>query len=160
MERFRRQRFLPRLMFISARSLFNRVRQRPDIKALCEFFTQGSFVYPAFVFRLLLVLRRPSRGFKRLKNSFFPNASFFASFQRRFPLWFEQKASVSAAFGSFRQFKLVPDAPDGLKAPLVRHALQLLAQALDVHIHGSRVAEVVKTPNLVQKLIAGEDAVG
>ena len=55
--------------------------------------------------------------------------------------------------------ELVADAPDRFQVPLIRNALELLAQALDVHVDRARIAEVVKAPDLVEQLIARIDAV-
>ena len=58
-----------------------------------------------------------------------------------------------------QSLKLISNAPDGLEKPLVRHALQLFAESLDVHVNGTRVAEIIESPNLVEKLIASENAI-
>ena len=74
------------------------------------------------------------------------------------------KLPAERLFSLLHDLELIPDAPDRLEAPLVRHALELFAQALDMHVDGAAVAEIVKAPDLVEQLIArdrpgsGEDA--
>ena len=60
---------------------------------------------------------------------------------------------------SVEKLKLVAYAPNGLYDPLVGHAVKLLAKSLDVYVNGSGVAEVVKAPYLIKKLVACEYAV-
>src|SRR5439155_3047199 len=56
---------------------------------------------------------------------------------------------------------LVPHAPDGLDdLRLVRVALDLRAETLDVDVHEPRVAEVIVAPHLLEQLLAREDASG
>ena len=50
-------------------------------------------------------------------------------------------------------FKFIPDAPDGLKLPVVILA-QLFADAFDMHIHRTGIAEKVKPPDLLEQLLA------
>ena len=56
-------------------------------------------------------------------------------------------------------FKFVAYAPDGFDDPLVRDALELFAESLDVDVNGSGVAEIVESPYLVKKLVTGEYSV-
>ena len=60
---------------------------------------------------------------------------------------------------SVEYFKLVAYAPNGLKYPFVRKALELFAQTLDVNVNGARVAKIVKAPYLIKQLIASENAI-
>ena len=59
----------------------------------------------------------------------------------------------------FKNLELISDAPDGLERPFVTRALQLFAKTLDVNVDGAAVSEIVEAPDLVKKLIAGENAV-
>jgi hypothetical protein len=61
---------------------------------------------------------------------------------------------------SNQQLEFVAYAPNGFEQPSVGDALQLLTQTLDVNVHRTRVSEVIKSPHLVQKLIARKYAVG
>ena len=55
--------------------------------------------------------------------------------------------------------ELISDAPDCFERPFVADALQLFAQALDVNVDRSRVAEVIKSPDLIKQLVARENPV-
>ena len=71
-------------------------------------------------------------------------------------------AFLAQAVGQNRLFgnlELVSDSPDGLQIPLVRHTFQFFSQALDVNVDRARISEIVKAPDLVQKLVAGKDPV-
>ena len=52
------------------------------------------------------------------------------------------------------KIELISNAPNGLDDPFVRYACKLFAQALDMYVNGTRVTEIVKSPDLVKKLIA------
>ena len=56
--------------------------------------------------------------------------------------------------------ELVANAPDRFQLPFIRHALELFAQALDVHVDRARISEVVEAPYLIEQLCACEYAVG
>ena len=58
-----------------------------------------------------------------------------------------------------QKLKLVAYAPNGLQRPLVGDTLQLLAEALDVNVHGAGVTQVVKAPDLIEQGVTGEHAV-
>ena len=58
-----------------------------------------------------------------------------------------------------KKLEFISYAPNGFEDPFVGHALKLFAQTLDVNVNGAAVAEVIKAPNLVKKLIAREYAV-
>jgi hypothetical protein len=58
-----------------------------------------------------------------------------------------------------RQFKLVAYAPNGFKHPFIGYAFKLFAEALYMYVNGTRVAEIVKSPNLIKKLVSGEHAI-
>ena len=62
-------------------------------------------------------------------------------------------------FSVMQKLELVANAPYRAEDPLVRNALKLFAESLYVNVNRSRVAEVIKSPYLVKKLIAGENAV-
>ncbi len=48
-----------------------------------------------------------------------------------------------------RDVKFIPDAPDGLKRPLVRDPFQFFAEAFYVYVHRTRIPEIVEAPDLV-----------
>ena len=54
----------------------------------------------------------------------------------------------------FSHFELVAYAPDGLQAPLVRHTLQFLTKTFDVDVNRTGITEIIKTPDLIQKLVS------
>ena len=57
------------------------------------------------------------------------------------------------------QFKLISYAPYRLERPFVGYALKLFSESLYVNVNGSRISEIVKSPYLVEKLIAREYSV-
>ena len=66
--------------------------------------------------------------------------------------------AASMALHELLHLKLVADAPDGLDHPA--HLLacgQLFAQSLDMDVHRSGIAKVIVAPDLLQKLLAGEN---
>ena len=54
----------------------------------------------------------------------------------------------------FSDFKLVSYAPYSFKCPLVRNALKLLTQTLNVNVDSSRIAVIFKAPYLIKELIS------
>ena len=57
------------------------------------------------------------------------------------------------------KLELVAYAPNCFDLPLFGDVCKLFAESLDMYVNSSRVAEVVKAPNLVKKLVAGEHSV-
>ena len=57
------------------------------------------------------------------------------------------------------ELELIANAPNGFENPLITYTLKLFSESLDVNVNSSRVAEVIKAPYLIKKLISCEHAV-
>ena len=57
------------------------------------------------------------------------------------------------------ELKLVANAPNGFEDPFITYTLKLLSESLDMNINCSGVAEVIKAPYLVKKLISCKHAI-
>ena len=61
--------------------------------------------------------------------------------------------------GLLEDLEFITYSPNRFEDPLVRNSLQLFAETFYVYIDRSGVPEVIKAPNLIEKLIAGKYSV-
>ena len=57
------------------------------------------------------------------------------------------------------ELKLIAHSPNGFEDPLITYTFKLFSESLDVNVNCSGVAEVIKAPYLIKKLISCEHAV-
>lgn len=66
---------------------------------------------------------------------------------------------TDALMSLIEKLEFISYAPHGFKDPLVGNTLKLFTKTLYMNVNSSRVSEIIKAPDLIEKLIASKDMI-